>query len=148
MRETDTNLHNCDKLQNFTHFSETLMVLLSILGNFWYQKINSEICSIESYLMTPRRKERWIKVRSSHSKVFVGKGVLKIYRKFTGEHPCRSVISIKLQSNFIEIALRHRCTPVNLLYILEHLWTAVSEKCNTGFQFEKSLHMHYISTHS
>ena len=29
-------------------------------------------------------------------------GVLKIYSKFTGEHPCRSVISIKLQSNFIE----------------------------------------------
>ena len=27
--------------------------------------------------------------------------------KFTGEHRCRSVISIKLQSNFIEIALRH-----------------------------------------
>ena len=41
-----------------------------------------------------------------------------------------------------------RCTPVNLLYILEHLWTAASEKCNTGFQFEKSPHMHYISTHS
>ena len=37
--------------------------------------------------------------------------------KFTGEHPCRSVISLKLQSNFIEIALRHRCSPVNLLHI-------------------------------
>ena len=29
--------------------------------------------------------------------------------KFTGEHPCRSAISIKLQSNFIEISLRHGC---------------------------------------
>ena len=37
--------------------------------------------------------------------------------KFTGERPCRSVISIKLQSNFIEIALRHGCSPVNLLHI-------------------------------
>ena len=30
----------------------------------------------------------------------------KICSKFTGEHPCRSVISLKLQSNFVEIALR------------------------------------------
>ena len=33
----------------------------------------------------------------SPPEVFLGKGVLKIY-KFTGEHPGRSVISIKLQS--------------------------------------------------
>ena len=30
--------------------------------------------------------------RSSHSEVFRGKGVLTICSKFTGEHPCRSVI--------------------------------------------------------
>ena len=34
--------------------------------------------------------------RSSHSEVFLGKGVLKICSTFTGEHPCRSAISIKL----------------------------------------------------
>ena len=34
--------------------------------------------------------------RSSHPEVFLKKGVLKICSKFTGEHPCRSVISIKL----------------------------------------------------
>ena len=34
--------------------------------------------------------------RSSHPEVFLRKGVLKIYSKFTREHPCRSVISIKL----------------------------------------------------
>ena len=45
------------------------------------------------------------------------KGVLKICSKFTGESPCRSAISIKLQSNFIEIALRHGCYPVNLLHL-------------------------------
>ena len=56
-------------------------------------------------------------LRSSHSWVFLTKLVLKICSKFTGEHPCRSVISIKLQSNFIEIILRHRCSPVNLLDI-------------------------------
>ena len=45
------------------------------------------------------------------------KSVLKICSNFTGEHPCWSVISVKLQSNFIEIAIRHGCSPVNLLHI-------------------------------
>ena len=55
--------------------------------------------------------------RSSHPEVFLGKGVLKIWSKFTGEDPSRSAISIKLQSNFIQIALRHGCSPINLLHI-------------------------------
>ena len=45
-------------------------------------------------------------IRSSGSKVFWGKGVLKIYNIFTGEHPYRSAIS-----------LRHGCSPVNFLHI-------------------------------
>ena len=66
--------------------------------------------------------------RSSHIEVFLVKGVLKIRSKFTGEHPCRSAISINLQSNFIEIALRHECSPENLLHIFRTLfWTAASE---------------------
>ena len=55
--------------------------------------------------------------RSSPSEVLLGKGLLKICSKFTGKHLCRSATSIKLQSNFIEIALRHGCSPVNLLHI-------------------------------
>ena len=55
--------------------------------------------------------------RSSRPEVFVRKVVLEIRRKFTGEHPYRSVISVKLQSNFIEIAFRYGCSPVNLLHI-------------------------------
>ena len=47
------------------------------------------------------------------------KGVLKTCSKFTGEPPCRSAISIKLLCNFIEIALRHGCSPVNLLQIFK-----------------------------
>ena len=47
--------------------------------------------------------------RSSHPEVFLEKGVLKICNKFTGEQPCRSVISIKL--------LRRGCSCVNLLHI-------------------------------
>ena len=58
--------------------------------------------------------------RSSHPEVLLGKGVLKIYSKFTGEYPCRCVISIqpcrrvisiKLQSNFVDITLWHGCSP-------------------------------------
>ena len=45
--------------------------------------------------------------RSSRPEVLLGKGVLKICSKFTGEYPCRSAISIKLLCNFTEIALRH-----------------------------------------
>ena len=43
--------------------------------------------------------------------MFLKKDVLKICSNFTGEHECRSVISIKLLCNFIEITLRHRCSP-------------------------------------
>ena len=45
--------------------------------------------------------------RSGPSDVFLGKDVLKICCKFTGEHPCQNLISIKLLCNFIEITLRH-----------------------------------------
>ena len=54
--------------------------------------------------------------------MFLGKGVLKIGSKYTGEHSCQSGISIKLQSNFIEIALQHGCSPVYLLQFSEHLF--------------------------
>ena len=56
-------------------------------------------------------------LRKSLSQVFLGIGVLKLCRKFAGEHPCQSVISIKLLCIFIEITLRHGCSPVNLLHI-------------------------------
>ena len=49
--------------------------------------------------------------------MLLGKGVPKIRSKFTGEHPCRSAISIKLRGSFVEIALRHGCSAVNLLHI-------------------------------
>ena len=38
---------------------------------------------------------------SSHTEMFLRKGVLKICCRFTEEHPRGSVISIKFQSNFI-----------------------------------------------
>ena len=45
--------------------------------------------------------------RSSRPEVFLEKGVLKICNKFAGEQIC----------NFIEIALRHGRSPVNLQHI-------------------------------
>ena len=53
----------------------------------------------------------------SPSEVLLGKKVLKLCTKCTGEHPYRRVISIKLQSNFTEITPRHACPSVNLLHI-------------------------------
>ena len=55
--------------------------------------------------------------RSSPPEVFSGKVFLKICSKFTKEHPHRSVISIELLCNFIEIMLWHGCSPENLLHI-------------------------------
>ena len=40
--------------------------------------------------------------RSSLPEVLLRKGALKICRKFTGEHPCRSVTSIKLLCNLLK----------------------------------------------
>ena len=34
----------------------------------------------------------------------------------TGKHPCGSAISVKLQTNFIEITLPYGYSPVNLLH--------------------------------
>ena len=55
--------------------------------------------------------------RSSRPELLLRKGVLKVWSKFTGEHPCQSAISIKLLWNFIEITLRHGLSPVSLLHI-------------------------------
>ena len=56
-------------------------------------------------------------IRSSRPGVLLRKRVPKICSKFTGKHPCGGAISIKLRSNFIEIALWHGRSPVNLLHI-------------------------------
>ena len=72
----------------------------------------------QHHLLAPTSTSRSYQSRSSHSAVFFRKGVLKVCSKFTGEHPCQSVISIKLLWNFIEITLWHGCSPVNFLHIL------------------------------
>ena len=59
-------------------------------------------------------KERIETHRSSHPELFLEKGVLKIYCKCTGEHPCRSVISIKLLFNSC-FKLRYSLKILNVL---------------------------------
>ena len=62
---------------------------------------------------------------SSRPEVFLKNAVLKIYSKFTREDPCRSATSIRFLANFIEISLRHGCSPVNLMDIFK---TAFAKK--------------------
>ena len=54
-------------------------------------------CSFILYFNVCSITRQNVLFRSSRSEVFLGKGVLKICSKFTGEHPCRSAILIKLQ---------------------------------------------------
>ena len=89
-----------------------------------------EVCG---YIILKFRKTSITRFRSSHPEVFLGKSVLKICSKFIGEHPCRSAISIKLQSNFIEIALRHGCSPVSLLHIFR---TRFSQNASRGLSLK------------
>ena len=74
-------------------------------------ELETEVC-----LKRLRLKE-FLKDCNTPAEVFLGKGLLKICSKFTGDHPHRSVISMKLQSKFLEIKLRHGCSPVNVLHI-------------------------------
>ena len=77
------------------------------------------------------------KLESSFPEVFLEKGVLKICSKFTGEHPCR--MFFYLQSNFIEITLRHGCSPVNFRHIFRTPFT----KTTSG---RLLLYSHWLNT--
>ena len=71
----------------------------------WYEIILSNI------------DKHWHYSEAAPPEVFLGKCVLKMCSKFIGEHPYRSLVSIKLQSNFIEIKLWYGCFLVNLLLV-------------------------------
>ena len=84
-----------------------------------YQNYKNKILSplMTNVRQVPKRVPYTFIFRSSSLVVFLGKGVLIICSKFRGENPYRNVVSIKLQSNFIEITLRYGCSLVNLLHI-------------------------------
>ena len=84
-------------------------------------------------------------LRSSPPEVFLGKGILKICSKFTGEHPHQSVILIKLQSSFLEITLRHECSPVNLLHIFR---TTFYKNNSWGLLLKYTKFLHDVTKHN
>ena len=86
--------------------------MAAFCNEYKFKPLNKEPTCMKNYMSLTSTE-----FKRSHPEVFLGKGILKICRKSTGEHSCRRVISIKLQSNFIEISLRHECSPVNLLHI-------------------------------
>ena len=66
-----------------------------------FHVLNKMVICFKSELLespqAPQNGSLWYsKYRSSHPGVFLGKGALKTCSKFTGEHPCENVISIKL----------------------------------------------------
>ena len=99
----------------FTHSVPYIIYIISlgfeIISKLLVKLSHSGIKNCKQNPEFPSGSFFWTMVRSSQAEVFLGKVVLKICSKFTGEHPCRSVISIN------EITLRHGCSPVNLLHI-------------------------------
>ena len=92
----------------------------SIYGkkNFYTQNIlDSEKVIIKTILlfkallksMNPLKmiiaRSKYSQIRSSHPEVLLGKGVLKICLKYTGEQSCQSAISIKLLCNPCQSAI-------------------------------------------
>ena len=59
------------------------------------------ICRIMHLNVIPAFKSNSILFRNSYPGVLLGKSVLKICSKFTGQHPCRSAISIENTSGWV-----------------------------------------------
>ena len=99
---------------------EILLKVHRVFPYFWYQ----HYVYLQQYLTSQR-----MNIRSSPPEVFLGKGILRICSIFTGEHPCLSVISIKLLRNFIEITLQHGSYLVKSLQIFR---TSFSKNTSGG----------------
>ena len=84
--------------------------------------------------------------RSSRSEVFLVKGALKTCSKFTGEHPCRSVISIKLQGKFhknLRFSFAVSKEKLGFKYLMNY-YLNKQEKFITNFSY----FIFYVSGHS
>ena len=68
----------------------------------------------------------WSNLQKQPSRGILSKSFSENMQKFTGEHPYTHA---KVQSNFIEIALLHGCSPVNLL----HIFTTTFPKNTNGW---------------
>ena len=124
-------------LQNFTKFTGK---------NLCQSLFQAEACNFINKRLWHRcfhvnfvKFSRIAYLRSSQPEVFLGIGVLKICSKFTGDHPCRSAISIKLLCNFIKIAVRHGCSPVNLPHIFRRPFSKNTSGIQDSFHFIRLL---------
>ena len=118
-----STVHNTIRLgqEKFKHWEIQIQLTYweKTLGNSGENKVSPMEILQNCYCMTQLGNSN-AKNRSSPPEVFCS--------KFTGEHLCRSVISIKLLCSFIENTLRHVCSPVNLMHIFrapffkKHLW--------------------------
>ena len=102
-------------------FITTKRHLSSVGYSFWLQAGKTiKVRKKDTAAMNQLRGKVTIQLsRSSPSELFLGKGFLKICSKFTGEHPCRSAISVKLLCNFIKFAAYFQNT-----FSQEYLWLA------------------------
>ena len=96
--------------QNMTHAKLDLLLIFTIhfsifTSLFTPLRLNNLSLYFVVNLDFARTILRRYIVRISPPEVFLGKGVLKICSKVTGQDPCQSVISIKMFCNFIEITL-------------------------------------------
>ena len=111
--------HRKSKRKYKTFLNDRLLKILALK----YESIRfTRLWVLKNYEVNWKLTTNHIVYRSSRPEVFVGKVVLKICSKFTGEHPWQSIISIKLLWNFIEITLWHTCSPINLLDIFRTLF--------------------------
>ena len=79
-----------------------------------FKKVAADICLLTANTHLNRNQKQQ-KQSCSEFRVVLKKRCSEKCSKLAGEHSCRSVISIKFQSKFIEIVLRPGCSPVNLL---------------------------------
>ena len=78
-------------------------------GRVWEDTHNGDILDLIFFMTIITQKQSPIGI--------LRKRCSGICSKSIGEDQCWSVVSIKLLYNFIKIALRHGCSPVNLLHI-------------------------------
>ena len=77
--------------------------------------------------------------RSSRPEVFLGKGILKICSKFTGEHSCRSLISTKLLKHTLTRVLSCKFAAYfQNTFSSKHLRRAASVSSNNKAKFKRS----------
>ena len=126
-------------------YPKIIYVRISELNKNNFLRISFDFSTV--YLKFFKTEKLWsfLSFRSSRSEVLLVNSVLKICSECTEEHPCRDLISIKLQSNFIEITLRHECFPVNLLHIFRTRFT----KNTSGWLFlSNSTHYNFRSSNN